>query len=328
MKKIVVLIIILAVAITGYFAAGPFITIHKIKSGIINQDTEKISAQVDFPVLRNNLKEQFNAIIMQKTKADLEGNPFASLGVAFAKKLIDSMVDAFITPTALTDLLGGKRPEKRNSTEGTKETDKKKPEPFKDARYTYDSLNKFSAWVKIDKDEEHRFIFTRNGLTWKLSNIQLPQNYFEGKSSVDTESRLAGKSADLPEESSVSEGNIKMYYELQEKCGKQSREMFREEFGNGIVYKNEQKITSDYTNHYNKKLNKCFLLVNLINHIKNRENKIEKNRLKMLFDLHERKEYGAVLIFDNGELDSCSILDQICKSEQEWDLLVKHYMEE
>jgi hypothetical protein len=193
MKKIIVLIAFLAIVITSYFAAGPYITIYKIKSGIEHQDPEKISAQVDFSELRTNLKEQFNALIMKQTASDLKDNPFAALGMAFASKLIDSMVDAFVTTTSLSNLMEGKKPKQPQGEEGTQEADSKKPEPFKDARYTYDSLSKFSAWVKDDKGKETRFVFTRNGLSWKLSNIQIPTNIFEGNKSVAANSQVIGE---------------------------------------------------------------------------------------------------------------------------------------
>lgn len=178
MKKIIALIIFIVIIITSYFAAGPFITIYKIKAGIKNQEPDKISAQIDYSALRTNLKEQFNAAVMKKAASDLEGNPFAALGMAFATKLVDNMVDAFVTPTALTNLMAGKAPA------GSNEADSKKPEPFKGARYSYDSLSKFSAWVKIDDKNEMRFVFTRNGLSWKLSNIQFPANVLSGDKSI------------------------------------------------------------------------------------------------------------------------------------------------
>jgi hypothetical protein len=189
MKKILALIVILAVVITGYFAAGPFITIYKIKSGIKNRDAEKISAQVDYSALRTNLKEQFNALLMKKTASDLKDNSFAALGMAFASKLIDGMVDAYVTPTNLANLMEGKKSEQPKGIEETTKENSNKPEPFKDARYTYDGFSKFSAWVKGDKDEEIRFVFTRNGLSWKLSNIQVPSNVFEGDKSVSANSQ-------------------------------------------------------------------------------------------------------------------------------------------
>jgi hypothetical protein len=184
MKKIAILIALIVIVAVGYIAAGPFIAIHEIKSGIEHQDSEKISGYVDFSVLRTNLKEQFNALFMKHAASELKDNPFAALGMAFASKLIDNMVDSFVTPASLTNLMEGKKPQQPQGIAEPKESSSQKPEPFKNARYTYDSTSKFSAWVKDDKGEETRFVFMRDGLSWKLSNILIPTNMLDGKKSV------------------------------------------------------------------------------------------------------------------------------------------------
>jgi hypothetical protein len=47
-------------------------------------------------------------------------------------------------------------------------------------------------------------------------------------------------------------------YELQARCGKQTEEFHKKEFGDGIVTTKDGQAIVSYTNHYNKKLNKCF----------------------------------------------------------------------
>ena len=63
MRKSFWIIAPLLIAGMGYVAAGPLITISQIKSGIEEQDSEKLSDNIDFPVLRQNMKDQFNAVI-------------------------------------------------------------------------------------------------------------------------------------------------------------------------------------------------------------------------------------------------------------------------
>lgn len=195
MKKIVALIVLLAIIVAGYIAAGPFIAIHEIKSGVEHQDPEKISAYADFSALRTNLKEQINALFMKQVASDLKDNPFAALGMAFASKLAEGMVDSFVTPASLSNLMAGKKPQQPNGVEGPQESNSQKPEPFKDARYTYDSSSKFSVWVKNDSCEETRFVLTRNGLSWKLSNIVIPTNLFD---SIKSASAKTHSSDELP----------------------------------------------------------------------------------------------------------------------------------
>jgi len=174
MKKIIGFVVLFAIAIAGYAAAGPFITLHQIKSGVEKQDSEKLSEHIDFATLRTNLKEQLNALVMKQATSELKDNPFAALAMGFASKLVEGMVDSFVTPSGLANLMEGKKPQRGQESEQPAGSSTQKREPFKDARYTYDSSSKFSVWVKDENGEEIRFVLARDGLSWKLSNIIVP----------------------------------------------------------------------------------------------------------------------------------------------------------
>jgi hypothetical protein len=121
------------------------------------------------------------------------------------------------------------------------------------------------------------------------------------------------------EDSSVSEKkNVKEEYELQDKCGQRTSEFFKKEYGNGISTDKYGQMMSGYQNHYNKKLNKCFIIITSTS---------RNMRLKNLFDFNENKELGTFVDNKNLPMD-CRVFEKSCKSEQEWDLLVKPYMEE
>jgi hypothetical protein len=174
MKKLVLLMIAAIICFIGYFYASPYITIYKIKKGIIEQDSEKLSENIDFPVLRQNLKEQFNAQMMKKVATELKDNPFGAMGMAIASKLVDGLVDIFVTPSSLAILMEGKKPDRESDTKSIKPTGDKDRKPFRNARYSFDSTNKFSIRVPAENGGEIRFVLTRSGLSWKLSNIVIP----------------------------------------------------------------------------------------------------------------------------------------------------------
>ena len=117
---------------------------------------------------------------------------------------------------------------------------------------------------------------------------------------------------------------------LQEQCVERSKEYFKKEYGNGIINgENGERLISKYTNHYNKKLNKCYILITSTEFVRNKENKIENIGLKTLFELNENKEYGSLIKFENdNKLINCRILEKYCNLEREWDLVVKPYMED
>ena len=81
-------------AVLAYAAAGPFITLYQIKAALQAKDAARLSRYIDFPVLRTNLKEQINTLILNKLPAGVEDNPFGAMGLALAATLVDGLVAA------------------------------------------------------------------------------------------------------------------------------------------------------------------------------------------------------------------------------------------
>ena len=119
------------------------------------------------------------------------------------------------------------------------------------------------------------------------------------------------------------QNSTKEQYQLQEQCGKRCEEYFNKENGNGTINDKEQLGSIFYQNHYNKKLNKCFILLNEKGIKKNNE---KSYKMKTLLDMNEKKKYGFFYNFEM--LTFCDVLEKKCKSEEEWDALVKPYMED
>ncbi|MEJ2107688.1 MAG: DUF2939 domain-containing protein [Acidiferrobacteraceae bacterium] len=172
MKKVVWIAGVILVLLAGYVAAGPYLTVSAIKTGVIEQDSKKLSENIDFPKLRQNLKGQLNAAMMKNISAEEKDNPFAVLAAGLAMKMADAIVDSYVTPSGLALMMEGKEPPKEQGTETA--APPKKDELFRNARYSYDSINQFSIWVPDDKGQETRFVLQRDGLSWKLVNLVLP----------------------------------------------------------------------------------------------------------------------------------------------------------
>ena len=122
------------------------------------------------------------------------------------------------------------------------------------------------------------------------------------------------------QKSSVSEDK-KVNYQLQEQCGKSCKEYFIKTYGE----LDEQTDVdgwwkNDFNSHYNKNLNKCFILVDS-------KNSYKMNR-KRLLEINENKDYGKYWKGSNGVTTNCYVLDKKCDSEEEWNTLVRPYMEE
>ena len=127
--------------------------------------------------------------------------------------------------------------------------------------------------------------------------------------------------------SSTYAASVKEDYELQERCGKRAAELFEKYYGDGI----SSGMLSNYTCHYNKKLNKCFVLLKSTGYPKKEKGKrdLGYSTDKGLWDINENKQFGQFIILSKApETMYCEVLEKKCRSENEWDAWVKPYMEE
>ena len=157
--------------VLGYVFAAPYITVYQMKAAAENHDGEALSEHVDFPTLRQALKDQMNVMLRKVTVA--EDNPFAVLGAAFAGIMVDKMVDAYVTPAGIIELMKGEKPDSENA--GGDTTGQTPSEPFSDYSMSYESFSKFSIITRNSgSGKEVKFILRRRGIGWKLTEIMLP----------------------------------------------------------------------------------------------------------------------------------------------------------
>ncbi len=131
----------------------------------------------------------------------------------------------------------------------------------------------------------------------------------------------------------------KAQYELRERCGKQADTDFRREWGEGIQNTKDFFMTSDYTDHYNEKLNKCFVVLTVNSAPRERtsaKSAWDSSTSIELYEINEHKEYGSFLApnFPAGTPpNTCWVLDtnakqNSCRSRDEWNLMIRPYMEQ
>lgn len=128
----------------------------------------------------------------------------------------------------------------------------------------------------------------------------------------------------------VHAASLKEKYELQELCGKQAETNYRG-FVLALSMQNKN-ATATYTDHYNQKLNKCFVFLTAYGGPK----KLNSMSLE-LDEVNENKTYGYFQSYENApdhsEVIDCWVLNasggqQKCHSRNEWDSLIRPYMEQ
>ena len=130
--------------------------------------------------------------------------------------------------------------------------------------------------------------------------------------------------------------------DLQERCASQARAAFRElENDNSEKYNSStlvQKIPSKYQNHYNKKLDRCLLLIDRIMVLPLSKNLSDQQRQSILVDANERRPYATLIETQlatepRARLDMCELAPQIrmktaCSVRSDFDAFVATYMEQ
>jgi hypothetical protein len=108
MKKWLILVAIILLAIAGVIAAGPFRTIHAIRSAVQEQDATKLAQYVDFPALRASLKQQVDDYVVRRAGPDMQANLFGAVALQLASGATDGIVDALATPAGLAAVMEGR----------------------------------------------------------------------------------------------------------------------------------------------------------------------------------------------------------------------------
>lgn len=185
MKKFVYLAVGLIIILAIYLYASPYLALNNIKKAAQAGDADTLSEYIDFPSVKQGLKDQLNTQIMKEvTKEDADG--FEALGAMLATAMIDKVVDGIVTPDGVAMMVQGQKPDLDNeSVEQTTEdkTDNKKLD-YKTNYITYKSFK--VSLSNPDYEDNLDIIMRRDGLSWKVNRINLPLDFADNNDSSQT----------------------------------------------------------------------------------------------------------------------------------------------
>lgn len=185
MKKFVYLAVGLIIILAIYLYASPYLALNNIKKAAQAGDADTLSEYIDFPSVKQGLKDQLNTQIMKEvTKEDADG--FEALGAMLATAMIDKVVDGIVTPDGVAMMVQGQKPDLDNeSVEQTTEdkTDSKKLD-YKTNYITYKSFK--VSLSNPDYEDNLDIIMRRDGLSWKVNRINLPLDFADNNNSSQT----------------------------------------------------------------------------------------------------------------------------------------------
>ena len=198
-KKIFGYSAIAASVVTGCYAfASPWLALRDLTQAFEDQDTRKIEKLIDFPELREDIKDTAKAAMMKSAAIELEGNPFAAMGIMMANAIVDPIIDQVISPAGLQlffsagEMSGGTDGLPENidafardlipSGAGGDASSGAGGAQSIEVKTEYIGINEFEVQVRnIDMfNESVSFYMRREGLGgWKVDGISVPDSLVE-----------------------------------------------------------------------------------------------------------------------------------------------------
>ena len=180
-KLIGALIAVIVVLVGGYYYASPYLVLNSIKSAAQAGDSEKVSAYIDYPSVRQSFKDQMNAY-MVKDLASKDTDGWEALGTMIATTMVDKMVDAVVTPEGMTLMLQGKDFKDSLKPHTEQSSDQTTPKEKLDYSTRYLSMNLFEVTLKNpNNDKQLKVIMERDGLSWKVKKFVIPMDEMKTK---------------------------------------------------------------------------------------------------------------------------------------------------
>ena len=176
LKWTLAVLAVLLLALLAFVAAGPWLAINGIRNVVASGEYGELWRFVDFERLRASLKPQIQDRIVRGLMDRLGPGGTADTIGGVTSVIAEPAIDAMVSPTGVATLLRGTA--LARSVRGDTGTDgKARPvDPLKDAKTSYQSLSLFTATVQNAEGKPVVFEFSRDGLSWKLTGIRLPED--------------------------------------------------------------------------------------------------------------------------------------------------------
>ncbi|NKJ48274.1 hypothetical protein CIC12_16305 [Burkholderia sp. SG-MS1] len=184
---LITLVVVVVIAALGFAYASPYIALNNLKRAADARDAQTVNQYVDFPALRDSLKEQIAGMLTRRLDADNDSK-MATIGAMIGVTLIGPLVDSYATPDGVAALLNGMPPRgdpgehppaaatqtPASPAAGDTPTTATTP-ASRQTTAGYRGLNEFVVTYRRGEANAHySAVFRREGLfTWKLAAINL-----------------------------------------------------------------------------------------------------------------------------------------------------------
>ena len=159
------------------YAASPLLAARALVQAARTGDEKALERQVDFPALRQSLKDELNARMIAEMRSDprMADSGLSGLGMLLAPAIVGGAVDAFVTPQAISMMVQEGRAPKPAAAVATPQEAKSDRNRVRQS-WSYRDLDTFAVTLTRDDrpDEPVALLMKRRNLFgWKLAAIDL-----------------------------------------------------------------------------------------------------------------------------------------------------------
>jgi len=169
MKKYIVgAVVIVGVFFVVWYFLSPSMALSGLRDAAIAGDKDELKERIDFASLKESVTDQLKSKMleeMQKTEGEDSG--LEGLGAMIGMGMADTMVDALITPENMAKMVIGRE------EGGTTDSDE-----APDLDIERDGFSKFTVKSKDSKGPSPTLIFKRDGLSWRMTDIDMSEMPF------------------------------------------------------------------------------------------------------------------------------------------------------
>ena len=183
MKKFLPWLVGLFVIFAIYLYASPYLVLNNIKNAAQQGDADKLSGYIDFPSVKQSMKDQVKAAMVEELASSKEQDGFEALGTMLAAAMIDPLIDGLVTPDGVALMLQGQKLDFDLNNDTPEDKPKAKNEDV-DYKAGYLSFNRFKVQIidANDPDESLDVIMHRDWLSWKVTRINFSLDSKDKKS--------------------------------------------------------------------------------------------------------------------------------------------------
>lgn len=176
MKKILIVIAVLVVLALAGYVVSPFFYTSSLKNAFLAGDSNKLADLIDFPALRDSLKEEIATILSQQAKesSDSSQSALSSLTAFVGPTFLNKAVDMYCTPDAIAGFV-----KKSNEAQSNNHSFFKIPSAA-DLDWTKLKNFSFTGPTSFRIGTNHITLFARlEGFGWKVYGLEVSPDFLE-----------------------------------------------------------------------------------------------------------------------------------------------------